>query len=225
RWRFAPDPFAPAGEADARIYRTGDLGRLDMDGNIEFLGRADAQVKLRGFRVELSEIESVLLEGDGILATACTVREDVPGVQQLVGYVVPRDGAEIDEAGVLSRLRSRLPAYMAPALIETVKKLPRLPSGKLDRASLPPPRPREAAPEARAGRPRTDTERRIAEVWESLFRPQPVSVDDDFFLDLGGHSLLAARMVSELRQDPRFARVSVADVYEHPTIASLASSL
>src|SRR5207247_1612345 len=119
----------------------------------------------------------------------------------------------------------RLPAYLAPALIATVTELPRLPSGKLDRASLPPPRPREAAPEARAGRPRTATERQIADVWESLFRPQPVSVDDDFFLDLGGHSLLAARMVSELRKDPQFARVSVADVYERPTIASLASAL
>src|SRR5438067_1058346 len=125
----------------------------------------------RAARLERSR--SVAPAGDGILATACTVREDVPGVQQLVGYVVPRDGAEIDEAGVLSRLRSRLPAYMAPALIETVKKLPRLPSGKLDRASLPPPRPRKAASEARAGQPRTDTECRIAEVWAALFRPQP----------------------------------------------------
>ncbi len=98
-------------------------------------------------------------------------------------------------------------------------------SGKLDRASLPAPRAREAKPQAPAARPQTDTERRIAEVWIALFRPLRVSVHDDFFLDLGGHSLLAARMVSELRKNPRFAHVSVADIYEHPTIASLSSAL
>jgi len=102
---------------DARIYRTGDLGRFDTDGNIEFLGRRDAQVKLRGFRIELAEIESVLMQSDGILAAACTVREDVPGVQQLVGYVVSSDGNPVDEKRLRSHLRDRLPAYMTPGLI------------------------------------------------------------------------------------------------------------
>src|SRR5205823_4464645 len=92
RERVLPDPFAPPGDGHARMSRTGDLGRCDAEGNLEFLGRVDAQVKLRGFRVELSEIESVLLQQDGVLAAACAVREDVPGVQQLVGYVIPRDG-------------------------------------------------------------------------------------------------------------------------------------
>ena len=223
--RFLPDPFAPANEPDARVYRTGDLGRLDTEGDIEFLGRVDSQVKIRGFRVELSEIESVLLEERGVIAAACAVREEVPGVQQLVGYVVPDDGRFVGEDRVRSRLRARLPAYMAPALIETVAELPRLPSGKLDRASLPVPRPRDNRPRPADGRSRTDTERRIAGVWEELFSPQPVSIHDHFFLDLGGHSLLAARMVSRLREDCRFARVSVIDVYEHPTISSLASAV
>jgi len=225
RARFVPDPFAPAGSEDARMYRTGDLARIDAQGNLEFLGRGDAQVKLRGFRVELTEIEAVLLEGDGVLAAACALREDVPGVQQLVGYVVPRDG-QVDEERLHSYLRNRLPLYMVPAWIETVTELPRLPSGKLDRASLPMPSPRQAVPEAPGQRPpKTGAERRIAEVWKALFHPRPVSVDDHFFLDLGGHSLLAARMVSELRKDPQFASVSVTDLYEHPTIASLASAL
>ncbi|HEY9430208.1 MAG TPA: Pls/PosA family non-ribosomal peptide synthetase [Blastocatellia bacterium] len=223
RARFVADPFAPADEADARIYRSGDLGRLDANGNIEFLGRVDGQVKIRGFRVELTEIESVLLQADGLRAAACAVREDVAGIQQLVGYVVPGD-SPVDEERLRSYLRSHLPAYMVPALIETVTDLPLLPSGKLDRASLPAPRARRAA-KAAAGRPLTITERRIAKVWKDLFSPLPVSLDDHFFHDLGGHSLLAARMVSMLRKNPSFARLSVTDVYERPTIASLASAL
>src|ERR1043166_507903 len=223
--RFVQDPFAPADEAGARLYRTGDLGRIDAEGNLEFLGRLDSQVKLRGFRVELAEIESVLLEVDGFLAAACALREDTPGVQQLVGYVVPRNGGKLDEDHLRSQLRSRLPAYMVPAVIETVADLPRLPSGKLDRASLPAPRARHEKPSEPAARPPTGTERRIAEVWEALFRPQPISVEDDFFRNLGGHSLLAAQMVSRLRRDPRFARLSVLDVYKHPTIASLAAAV
>ncbi len=114
---------------------------------------------------------------------------------------------------------------MVPALIEPVADLPRLPSGKLDRAQLPTPATPAIPPASPTGRPRTETERRIAAVWQALFHPQPVSVDDHFFLDLGGHSLLAARMVSELRKDPRFAPVSVLDVYQHQTIASLAQAL
>ena len=223
--RFVPNPLTPAGVARTRIYRTGDLGRIDAEGNLEFLGRVDAQVKLRGYRAELTEIESALLEGDDVLAAACAVREDVAGIQQLVGYVVPRDGHQFDEERLRALLRSRLPAYMVPALIEKVANLPLLPSGKLDRASLPAPRAREAAPQSTARGPMTDTEQQIAKVWEALFSPLQVSVIDDFFLDLGGHSLLAAKMVSELRKNPRFARVSVLEVYEHPTIVSLASAL
>ncbi|HEV8703136.1 MAG TPA: Pls/PosA family non-ribosomal peptide synthetase [Candidatus Polarisedimenticolia bacterium] len=236
--RLAADGVAPGEPVAARLYRTGDLGRLDARGDIEFLGRLDGQVKLRGFRVELQEIEAVLAEGEGVRAAACAVREDPPGVQQLVGYIVPKNG-HVDETRLVAHLRTRLPAYMVPATIETIGELPRLPSGKLDRASLPPPRGRSARQEVAerengggrsrtdtdAARSRTSTERSIAEVWSALFRPHDVSLDDDFFLDLGGHSLLVAKMVSELRRDPRFASVSVIDVYEHPTIRKLASAL
>src|SRR5437667_349498 len=118
--------------------------------------------------------------------------DELPGGPQLVGYLGPNNGA-VDQEGLRSHLRSRLPAYMVPALFEILPDLPRLPSGKLDRASLPAPRPRDTTTPATGQLPQTDTERRIAQVWELLFRPQRVSVDDDFFLDLGGHSLLAAR--------------------------------
>jgi non-ribosomal peptide synthetase-like protein len=208
-----------------RLYRTGDLGRLNGDGDIEFLGRADTQVKLRGFRIELSEIESALLECDGVRAAAVTVREDIPGVRQLVGYVVPRDGAPAEEPRLRGLLRARLPSYMVPAVIESLPSLPSLPSGKVDRAALPAPRGRE--PQARPDHvaPRTPLEEKVVAAWEKLVAPARVSVRDDFFTDLGGHSLLAAGMVSVLRQDPQFAALSVRDVYEHPTVEALAAHL
>ncbi len=217
--RFVPDPFSPG---RGRVYRTGDLGRITKDGNVAFLGRADTQVKLRGFRIELSEVESVLMEQEGVKAAACAVIKADGGGQLLVGYVVPREGRLPDERKLRATLQKSLPPYMVPALIETIDALPTLPSGKLDRASLPAPRMRERRPES-ADVPGTDAERKLLEVWSSLFRPVSVSPSDHFFLDLGGHSLLAARMVSKLRSDPQFADISVADVYERPTIESLAA--
>jgi non-ribosomal peptide synthetase-like protein len=223
REKFVPNPAANA--LAALLYKTGDLGRLNADGEIEFLGRADTQVKLRGFRIELSEIESALLECDGVRATAVTVREDIPGVRQLVGYVVRRDGAHLDEQRLRGLLRSRLPSYMVPAVIDTLPALPALPSGKVDRAALPPPRGRE--PRARPDDvvPRTALEGQIVAAWEQLFAPARVSIRDDFFADLGGHSLLATGMVSLLRKDARFADLSVRDVYDHPTVEALADHL
>src|SRR5579885_1778954 len=216
----------PAGDGAApRLYKTGDLGRVNGDGDIEFLGRADTQVKLRGFRVELTEIESALLECDGVRAAAVAVREDIPGVRQFVGYVVPRDGAGLDEQHLRGRLRARLPAYMVPAIIDTLPALPALPSGKVDRTALPPPRGREAKARPDHVAPRTALEEKIAAAWEALFAPASVSVRDDFFSDLGGHSLLAAGMVSGLRKDLDFAALSVRDVYEHPTVEALAAHL
>lgn len=222
---FIPDPFAPTTDADVPLYRTGDLGRLADNGDIEYMGRADDQVKIRGFRVELTEIESVLMLADNISAAACTLREDTPGLPQLIAYVVPRDGAAVDEAQLRQQLRNQLPAYMVPALVETLAELPLLPSGKLDRKALPPPQPRATPQPALGKQPRSETERYLSELWHTLFQPLPVAVDDDFFLDLGGHSLLAARAVSELRKQPRFAHVSVLDIYHHPTITALAAVL
>jgi non-ribosomal peptide synthetase-like protein len=223
--RFVPDPFERRRDEqrDARLYRSGDLGRLDGRGHIQFAGRNDDQVKLRGHRIELAEIEAVMMLGDGVRAAACTVREVRPGLEQLVGYVVPENGSPVDERSLRLHLLERLPACMVPAILETVAELPRLPSGKLDRSALPAPRARALEPESE--RFQSGTERRIAEVWRALFHPHPVSRDDDFFRDLGGHSLLAARMVSELRKDPGFARVSVTDVYRHPTIVALAGAV
>ncbi len=220
--RFIHDPFVAPNDLYARMYLTGDLGRFDDDGNLEFSGRADSQVKLRGFRIELAEIESVLMQLDNVKAAACTVREDVPGIQQLVGYVVTRDNVKIYAEDLRLHLKAKLPSFMIPSIIETIDSLPLLTSGKLDRNSLPPPQQGITSKMRPVRSPRTATEKKIFRVWESLFKLQSVSIDDDFFLDLGGHSLLAASAVSELRKDPQFSNISIVDLYEHPTIEAIA---
>jgi non-ribosomal peptide synthetase-like protein len=209
--------------AAQRLYRTGDLARWTPNGMLEFLGRIDTQVKIRGFRVELGEIEMVLLECPGVQAAAVALREDGPAAQQLVAYVVPKPTTRLDERAIRATLRERLPAYMVPALVETLPRLPTLASGKVDRKHLPAPRARPAEEQRSLVPPRTAVEKQIVGVWEKLFAPMPVSLQDDFFLDLRGHSLLVARMVSELRKNQPFQQLSVLDVYERPTVEKLAA--
>jgi non-ribosomal peptide synthetase-like protein len=224
-YRGLPDEtrarFVPCGESRRRMYRSGDLGRINSDGNLEFMGRADGQVKLRGLRVELGEIESALLRDESVGAAACAVRD-----MQLACCVVPRNENPVNEERLRSQLRSWLPAWMVPSRIEIVPDLPRLPSGKLDRASLG--AHRKVIPSVRSCLPGDSTEHKLMEVWSALFGTSQISVNDDFFLDLGGHSLLAAQMVSELRKlgnDERFASLTMRDVYSHPTILSLAAEI
>ena len=228
-------PASPRPRHFPRLYKTGDLGRFLPDGQIEFVGRIDGQVKLRGYRIELSEIEAVLTQCPAIRAAAVVVHESTPAgetlaVQQLVGFVVAAVGQTIDEEAVKAFLRPRLPAYMIPSRIEPLADLPRLSSGKVDRKALA--RLADSAMPATAGSPgedfdgpRTETERRIAAAWESLFLPRRIGRSDDFFADLGGHSLLAAQAVSRLRREAAFAALSVQDVYSFPTVAQLASEL
>ena len=222
RERFVPDPDGLLWE---RLYRTGDLGRWTELAEIEFLGRIDGQVKIRGFRVELSEIEAALIACEGVGGAAVAVHNDAAGVQQLVGYLVRGNGAAIDHDAVRARLRQRLPAYMIPSIFEEIVGLPTLTSGKVDRKSLPAPRPRTAPAKAVAHPPRSELERQIAVKWASAFGVAAVSVSDHFFTDLGGHSLLAATVVSSLRREPRFRAVSVVDIYNFPTVEKLAAEL
>ncbi|HVO39761.1 MAG TPA: amino acid adenylation domain-containing protein, partial [Spirochaetia bacterium] len=137
RSRFILDPAAPHG-APRRLYRTGDVGRLNSDGEMEFLGRADRQVKLRGFRIELAEVEEVMLESGSVRAAACAVRRDYAGRDHLVGYVVPNDRRPLDEEALRAYLRGRLPSFMLPSVITSIDSLPRPPAGKLDRPALQP---------------------------------------------------------------------------------------
>ena len=223
--RFVHDPWAPADLTDARVFRTGDYGRLDRDGNLHLIGRADSQARLRGERIDLGEIETELTAIEGVQGAACTVRQDGGRGPCLVACVVRRPGSVVDGEALRSRLRSRLPAAMVPSAVGIVEHLPRLENGSLDRAAVPDPRSRNGRPPSPGGAPHDVAEFRIASLWDGLFAPARVSREDHFFLDLGGHSLLALRMVAELRRDPWFAHVTVEDVYEHPTVAALAAAL
>ncbi|MEK8169029.1 hypothetical protein NKH77_01895 [Streptomyces sp. M19] len=137
---FVPDFLGIPDNPSGRIYRTGDLGRITEDGEIEYLGRIDSQVKVRGYRIELSEIESVLLRADGIAQAAVTTWQPEPGLTELAGYYSLReDTAEIDQARLYEHLREHLPAYMIPACVDELATIPTLPSGKTDRSALPRP--------------------------------------------------------------------------------------
>jgi amino acid adenylation domain-containing protein len=223
--RFVPDPFA--GDPAARLYRTGDLGRLTDDGEIEFLGRIDSQVKVRGYRIELSEIEAVLQADEEVANAVAAVHTGEAGVQELTAYVTLRHPEAGDVPGLKARLHAtlsrRLPAYMVPGFIEVLGALPQLPSGKADRSRLPAPAsPRLGARPGAGVPPATPLERELAAAWAAVFGVDDISVEADFFCDLGGDSLLAALAVSKLRQSPALADLGMGDLYAHPTVRALA---
>ena len=200
-----------------RLYRTGDLGRWLPDGTLEFLGRIDSQVKLRGLRVELGEIEAALRELADVRDAVVAVREDSPGDKRLAAYLVATDAP--DAAALRSALRRRLPDHMVPATFDAIPGLPLSPNGKLDRRRLPAPRRvRDVAAEYTA--PATATQTMVADLWTELLGVPRVGIDDDFF-DLGGHSLLAVQVVAGLRRAIG-AGVSVLDVFQHRTVRDLA---
>jgi non-ribosomal peptide synthetase-like protein len=210
------------GSAPERLYRTGDLARLMPNGDLEFLGRLDSQVKLRGYRIELSEIEAVLMECPGVRSAAVTLHEN-RGTPELVGYLVSKTSDAPDLDRVQLHLRERLPSYMIPRTFEVLLTLPTLASGKVDRARLPEPSIQRLGRDRQLLMPRTALERQIAETWRSVLGVDTISIHDDLFLDLGGHSLLAAKIVSELRKSPSLNELSMADIYARSTIESLAA--
>jgi non-ribosomal peptide synthetase-like protein len=209
-------------ETNERIYNSGDLGCWTSDGDIKFLGRSDDQVKLRGFRVELSEIESVLMEFPAIQIAVVNINEKVLGIKELVAYLVLQEES-IDLELVRVYLRERLPSFMMPTFFHRLaeNEIPQLASGKVNRRLLPDPvaMPESFIPRADFLEPTNPHQLKIVEVWERLLKTK-ASIDDNFF-DLGGHSLLVSLMVSELRQDAQFQQLAVADVYHHPTVAKL----
>ncbi len=209
-----------------RLYKTGDLGSWTPDGEILFLGRIDGQVKLRGFRIELSEIESVLMQCVGVSGAVVAVKK-VAQIERLIGYVVSKKNpAELDLGKIFDVLRSRLPAYMVPTSLEVLTSLPTLPSGKVDRKSLPEPQNIGVNFQGNNGRkPTNEIETKIAIVWAEILGIIDPSIDADFFQELGGHSLLAAMAVSKLRSQPQFQDLAVLDLYQHPTIARLSAEL
>jgi len=215
---FVPDPFAAS--AGNRLYRTGDLARHRADGAIEFLGRADHQVKLRGFRIELGEIEATLRRLPMVREAVVVVRDQ--GLDRsLVAYVVTHDEGEPRSALLREPLRERLPDYMVPAVFVNLEELPLTPSGKIDRRRLPD--PGQSASEATGTAPRTPSEDLLAGIWAEVLGRNDLGVEDDFFA-LGGHSLLAVQVVSRVRR-VFGVEIPLRTVFEAPTIARLAQRL
>ncbi len=221
--KFLANPWA-LGADDAWLYRTGDLATIDADRQVQCLGRTDDQIKIRGFRVELGEIEAVLARQPGIGTAAVLLRQD-DADDQLVAYLVAASSATAPDSVALRRsLAAILPPYMVPSQFELLTEMPRIASGKIDRKAL------RALPLTRrvssdSDRPESAAEDVLFAALQRLFPGQAVRREMDFFSDLGGHSLMAARLVSAVRADPRFSRASVRDIYRLRRVGVLAQAL
>jgi amino acid adenylation domain-containing protein/non-ribosomal peptide synthase protein (TIGR01720 family) len=215
--RFVPDPFGAPG---SRLYRTGDRVRWTARGELEYLGRTDEQVKVRGFRIEPGEVEARLRRHPAVRDAAVVARDDASGQARLVGYVAAAAGAEPSVAELKAFLAEALPEYMVPSAIVVLDALPLTPGGKLDRRALPAPDFASAA-EAYVA-PRTPAEETVAQIWAEVLRLERVGAHDDFFA-VGGHSLLATRIISRIREV--FAvELPLRALFEHPTVAGLAAA-
>jgi thioesterase domain-containing protein/acyl carrier protein len=214
--RFVADPHGPTSE---RMYRTGDLARWREDGVLEFLGRADEQIKLRGLRIEPGEIEAALLRHGSVARAVVIAREDSPGVRRLVAYVVPT-GRSVDPAALRSHLDASLPDYMVPSAIVPLEHMPLTASGKLDRRALPAP---ETPPQQSRRSPRTPHEQVLAGLFAEALGVEHVGIDDNFF-ELGGHSLLAIRLISRIRASLD-VELTIRSLFESPSVAALAKRL
>jgi amino acid adenylation domain-containing protein len=213
--RFVPDPFAEA--PGARMYRTGDRLRWKTDGKLEFVGRLDDQVKIRGFRIEPGEVESVLCAHPDVREARVVAREDEPGEQRLVAYVV----GDADADDLRTHLRQRLPEYMVPAAFVALHALPLTPVGKLDLKALP--LPELASPDDRHVAPRTPVEEALAAIWGEVLRLERVGLGDDFFA-LGGHSLLIMRLIARIRAAFGL-EISIRAVFAAPTLEGMAGEI
>ena len=218
--RFGPDPLSPV--PGAQRYRTGDLARWRDDGTLDYLGRADFQVKLRGFRIELGEIEAVLARHPGVQAAVAVAHGEGAAERRIVAYYVPRPGTDATEAGLRAHLRQDLPDYMMPSVIIPLQQLPLTHSGKIDRKALPAPDPASLPRRAELVAPRTQLERLLATAWEEVLGVA-VGVTDDFF-ELGGNSLAAVRMLHQVKADLGRG-VAIGDFFRHPTVEQLAGAV
>jgi natural product biosynthesis luciferase-like monooxygenase protein len=220
--RFVADPFAQ--EAGARLYRTGDLVRRRADGAIEFLGRLDHQVKIRGHRVELGEIEASLCRHPSVREAVVVAREETPGEQWIVAYIIPQSGHAVAAPELRRFLRDELPEFMLPSHFVELERFPQTPNRKVDRKALPPPGSAEL-PAARTTRSAAanEVEEQVARIWQEVLQIADVAREDNFF-DLGGHSLLAVKAHRRLVE--AFGReVPITDLFRFPTVRALAEHL
>jgi amino acid adenylation domain-containing protein len=218
--RFRPDPHGPPG---SRMYRTLDRGRWREDGRLDYLGRADAQVKVRGYRIELEEVEQALAAHPAVAEAAAVARGEAGAGSRLVAFLVSAGGERPSGAELRAWMRERVPEYMLPAAFAWMDALPRTASGKLDRRALPEHEGEGAAPESVYVPPRNEVEARLAEIWAAVLDVERVGIHDDFF-DLGGQSILAMRLVARVR-DALGTDVAVAELLQAPTIAQMAQAI
>jgi len=212
--------LSPLPEVSGRLYKTGDRVRYLPDGNLEFLGRLDHQVKIRGYRIEPGEVEALLKQQPAVREAIVLAREDQPGDQRLVAYVVLNPGAACGSDDLRRYLRSKLPEYLVPANFVLLKRLPLTPNGKVDRQALPAPdslRPELAATYIAPG---DEIEQAIAKIWQAALRLDQVGLHDNFF-DLGGHSLLLVQVHQQLRQCFE-QEISISGLFQYPTVSALA---
>jgi amino acid adenylation domain-containing protein len=217
--KFLADPFRPGN----RMYRTGDVARFPPDGNLEFLGRADFQVKLRGFRIEFGEIEAALEQQAGVSHAVVVAREFKPEDKRLVAYVVPKPGPALKTADLRAALASTLPEYMVPSMFVSLDSLPLTANGKIDRNALPMPSALEEESGAASESPRNELESVIAQAWKETLGVEQVGLDQNFF-DLGAHSLMVAEVHMHLQQSLG-REISLIDMFQFPTVCALANHL
>ena len=216
--KFIPHPFS--GFPGARLYRTGDLARFLPDGNIEFLGRVDQQVKVRGYRVEPGEVEAALLRHEEVREAAVATREEREGQRRLVAYVVSGRERETMASELRSFLRDQLPEHMIPSAFVLLEALPRLPNGKVNRRALPAPDGERAGLEKSYVAPRTPSERTLCDIWAEVLKLERVGRGDNFF-ELGGDSILSIQVVARARQAG--LELAPSQIFEHSTPAELAA--
>jgi len=216
--RFIPNPFSD--DPNAKLYRTGDLARYRADGVIEFRGRVDDQIKIKGYRVEPHEIEAALMSHPGVKSSVVFARQDSAGQKKLLAYVVPRNGG-CSVAELRTYLEEKLPAYMLPSAVVTLDAFPLSPNGKVDRGALPLPHAERTL--SNASDAKTELEQKIAAVWGKVLGMREVGVDVNFF-DVGGDSLLLLEAHAELQKavDPQ---IQVVDLFDYTTVRALAQKL
>jgi acyl-CoA synthetase (AMP-forming)/AMP-acid ligase II/aryl carrier-like protein len=208
------------GEGGPVLYKTGDLARYRSDGTIECLGRNDFQIKLRGHRIDLGEIESVLRGYPNVCEAVVLLREEAGGEKRLVAYL-QRSSQPSPDAGLLQQfLKTKLPDYMTPSAFVVLDKFPLTPNGKINRKALPAPAAERAESKQPFTPPRTPTEETLARIWRELLRQPEIGIDDNFF-QIGGHSLLAMQLMARARNEFQTA-LSLRNIFEAPTIAELA---
>ncbi|MCE9567893.1 MAG: amino acid adenylation domain-containing protein [Planctomycetes bacterium] len=225
--RFIPDHLTPTSPPELglpnapRLYKTGDLARYFPDGNIEFLGRIDQQVKVRGYRVELGEIETVLAQHPAVREVVVKNHRDDAGHVYLVAYLVLRPSLALNSAELAKYLKAKLPEYMVPSQFMVLESLPLTPNGKLDRAALTPPELVVTKSETEFKLPTNDAERALQAIWEEVLKVRPISVTDSFY-DLGGHSLMAAVLMARVESQLGH-RLPLELLFSTPTVRGLAT--